>query len=424
MVETASEWPRLRPIEPQWVQYNGRRYLCLKDPLELGDETVLVPEALVPLLGLCDGTRDAAGLRTAMALRTGVQVTPAVVAELLDRLDRALLLDGDGYRTAKTRELKAFRSSEYRDPFYADKVYPGDPERLKETLNGYCQRHPAEPSTRTNLVGLVCPHIDYARGHATYADLWQRARLSLDGTELVIVFGTDHRGGPGTITPTRQSYATPLGVLQTDVEAVDDVVDALGGEAALDEELHHANEHSIELALVWMHHFMDGRPVDVVPILCGSFHRFVSGETDPGDDDRIRAAVEALKRASAGRRTLVIAAGDLAHVGPAFGDSRPLDAVQMADVASRDEETISAICNTDAASMMSAAQRELDARRLCGLPPIYMALRYLERASGEVVGYAQCPADEAGASIVSIAGVLLYGDAAGGQSPNAATRRP
>ena len=424
MTETASERPRLRPVEPQWVQYNGRRYLYLKDPLDLGDEVVLVPEGLAPLLGLCDGTRDAAGLRTAMALRTGVQVAPSTVDELLARLERALLLDGDGYRAAMARELTAYRTSEYRRPFHADKVYPGDPERLRETLDGYCERYPAEPSTRKDLVGLVCPHIDYARGHATYADLWQRARPALDGTELVIVFGTDHRGGPGTITPTRQSYATPLGVLPTDVDAVDDLADALGGEAAFDEELHHANEHSIELALVWMHHFMDGRPVDVAPILCGSFHRFVTGEEDPESDDRIGAAVEALRRAAAGRRTLVIAAGDLAHVGPAFGDPRPLDAVQTADVASRDEETISAICGGDAASVMSGARRELDARRLCGLPPIYMALRYLERASGEAAGYAQCPADEAGGSIVSIAGVLLYGGDVDGQISSAATRRP
>ena len=413
MAETASGRPRLRPVEPQWVQYNGRRYLYLKDPMDLGSEAVLVPETLAPLLALCDGTRDAAGLRAAMALRTGVQVAPSAVDELLDRLDSALLLDGPSYRAAKARALKAYRTSVYRRPFHADKVYPGTPERLRETLDGYCQMYPSEPSPRTDLVGLVCPHIDYARGHATYAHLWQRARPALDGTELVIVFGTDHRGGFGAITPTRQSYATPLGVLPTDVEAVDGVADALGGEAAFDEELHHANEHSIELALVWMHHFMGGRAVEVVPILCGSFHRFVIGEEDPESDDRIGAAIEALRRAAAGRRTLVIAAGDLAHVGPAFGDARPLDAVRMADVASRDDETISAIRGGDAASVMSGARREMDARRLCGLPPIYMALRYLERASGEAVGYAQCPADESGGSIVSIAGVLLYGEVGG-----------
>lgn len=424
MTETALERPRLRPVEPQWVQYEGRRYLYLKDPLDLSDEVVLVPETLAPLLGLCDGTRDAAGLRTAMALRTGVQVTPMVVAELLARLDQALLLDGDGYRAAKARQMTAYRTSEHRRLFHADKVYPGDPARLRETLDGYCEKYPTKPSTRTNLVGLVCPHIDYARGHSTYAELWQRARPALDGTELVIVFGTDHRGGPGTITPTRQSYATPLGVLPTDIAAVDHLADALGGDAAFDEELHHANEHSIELALVWMHHFMDGRSVDVLPILCGSFHRFVTGDEDPNGDDRIRTTVEALRQTVAGRRTLVIAAGDLAHVGPAFGDPRPLDAVQMADVASKDEETISAICGGDAASLMSGAQRELDARRLCGLPPIYMALRYLEGASGEAVGYSQCPADEAGASIVSIAGVLLYGGHMDVQSSSAATRRP
>ena len=55
---------------------------------------------------------------------------------------------------------------------------------------------------------------------------------------------------------------------------------------------------------------------------------------------------------------------------------------------------------------------------MCGLPPIYMLLRYLERAgmsslSGEEFGYDQCPADERGGSLVSIVGVLLYGEDAG-----------
>ena len=67
-----------------------------------------------------------------------------------------------------------------------------------------------------DLVGMLCPHIDFARGHETYAQLWERARPSLHDVDLTIILGTDHSGGPGMITPTRQSYATPYGPLPTD----------------------------------------------------------------------------------------------------------------------------------------------------------------------------------------------------------------
>ena len=105
---------------------------------------------------------------------------------------------------------------------------------------------------------------------------------------------------------------------------------------------------------------------------------------------------------------MVIAAGDIAHVGPAFGDTQPLDQAALAELAALDDETISTICEGDAGAFFDGSRRELDARRLCGLPPIYLALRYLEDARGEALGYAQCPADGAGTSVVSIAGVLLY----------------
>ena len=39
---------------------------------------------------------------------------------------------------------------------------------------------------------------------------------------------------------------------------------------------------------------------------------------------------------------------------------------------------------------------EGDRRHVCGLPPIYLALRLLGEVSGEPAGYAQCPADPQG----------------------------
>ncbi len=74
-------------------------------------------------------------------------------------------------------------------------------------------------------------------------------------------------------------------MLPTDRRIVDGLVDVLGPERALTEEIHHIGEHSIELALVWFHYFLEGRPCPIVPILCGSFQHFLTGEGDPAEDE-------------------------------------------------------------------------------------------------------------------------------------------
>ena len=110
----------------------------------------------------------------------------------------------------------------------------------------------------------------------------------------------------------------------------------------------------------------------------------------------------------ADRNALVIAAGDLAHVGPNFGDAAPVDAVGRAALAAEDAASVDAICRGDAAGFFELSRVESDRRRICGLSPIYLMLRLLGPMGGESMGYEQCPADANGGSLVSIVGALLY----------------
>ncbi|HLZ08092.1 MAG TPA: AmmeMemoRadiSam system protein B, partial [Chloroflexota bacterium] len=117
--------------------------------------------------------------------------------------------------------------------------------------------------------------------------------------------------------------------------------------------------------------------------------------------------LEALRVATYGRRVLVVASADLAHVGPAFGDDLPLDSDGRQRLAAADATLLETVRTGDADGFFSELREERDRRRVCGLPPIYLMLRYLGRSDGTVVEYAQCRADAQGGSIVSIAGVLL-----------------
>ena len=405
--------PKLRLVEPRWVDHQNQRYLYLHDPMGLSQNPILVPQQLAPVLALCDGERDIAGIRSAVLLRTGMPLTPEHITELVQELDKAYLIENGQYQVELASRLTKYREARYRPASHAGGVYPPGANDLTKAFHEYSKTvsKDLEPLPESaNIIGMLCPHIDYARGHATYAQLFHRAAPAIQDVELAIILGTDHYGGLGSITPTRQSYRTPHGVLETDTEIVDGLANVLGEDVAFDEEIHHTSEHSIELASVWFHHFIGGRDCKMVPILLGSFHHFVVGESDPKDDEQLSSAIQYLKDATAGRKTLVIAAGDLAHVGPAFGDSEALDDDAKRLLASRDEKSIDDILAGDADGFFQRSKEEGDSRKICGLSPIYMMLKQIGATSGEFLGYDQCPADADNGSVVSIAGALLFGD--------------
>ena len=405
--------PKLRLLEPQLVDYQGQRMIYLHDSLGIARDGALIPQPLAPLLSLCDGTRDISGLHSGLLMRTGNTLPEHVIEQVIKQLDDAFLLENGAYQVAAADVLRRYRDARHRPPSHAGPVYPGDSAGLSRAFAGYCEETPVEETANLPagaLVGMLCPHIDYARGHRTYAELWQRAKPSLDEIELVIILGTDHSGGLGMITPTRQSYFTPHGVLPTDTEIVDGLAEVLGQRRAYAEEIHHINEHSIELASVWLHHFLGGRACPVVPILCGSFHHFIADGNSPLEDKNIVSVVQFLREATQDRNTLIVAAGDLAHLGPAFGDSAPLDTIARAKLSAEDSASIEDIRNGDAVRFFERSRAESDSRRICGISPIYLMLECLsgKKILGESMGYDQCPADAQGGSVVSIAGALLY----------------
>jgi len=406
-----TENPRLRPIQVHSIQYENQPMLLLDDPLHLSETSIAVPRPLAALLMLMDGTRDAAGLEAALQVQAGVRLAPGLLGHLLDGLDAAYLLDNDRFRQARAAAVEAYRGAPFR-PLTVDGASFAYPEMAAAQLQGTLDALPplpAEPDDHdaAPIRGVVSPHIDYQRGGPVYAEVWRAAAEAARQAELVILLGTDHRGGEASLTLTHQSYATPFGVLPTEQGLVDALAAALGEEAAFGEELNHRQEHSIELAAVWLHFMRGGEAVPVLPILCGSFGDFVAGQGEPATHEPFAQAVEALRRAMAARRTLVVAAADLAHIGPAFGDSRAVDFIGRAQQRNADERLMASVCVGDAESFFAQIRDEGDRRHVCGLPPIYLTLRLLGQVQGRLAGYDLCPADPQGLSFVSIAGAVL-----------------
>jgi AmmeMemoRadiSam system protein B len=409
MKSCAQPFPKLRPVDARPVSHEGKSYFVLRDPLQLSDKILLIPQALGPLLALCDGTREDAGaLVAAMALRFGVRIGTDIVEQVIAALDDALLLDNARLERAQADALETYRRAPMRKPALAGLSYPEDPDKLRGLLQGFVEMAGDDPSSnaRPEVRGLVSPHIDYARGGPVYARVWTRAAEMAKFADLAVIFGTDHYGGNAQITLTRQHYSTPFGVLPTPREIVDTLAESIDPVSATAGELAHRGEHSIELAAVWLHFIRDGIPCDVVPILCGSFGEFIRGQSEAQTDPKLCGLIDALNHATRGRRVLVIAAADLAHVGPAFGGP-PVGTAGREALKGADDELIDRICAGDAEGFLGAIKRVEDRNNVCGVSPIYLALRMLAGAAGESLAYDRCPADEANTSLVSICGVVL-----------------
>lgn len=399
--------PKVRPLISEWVQANGDLRLALRDPDELIEGTVFVSPALAPVLELCDGTHSLAAIQAALSIRYGLSLPTDTLESLIQQLDDALLLESERAEMARRDARESYRSAPFRPPALAGASYPADPAELTAMLAGFVDAlEPPSCPNQPAVRGIVSPHIDYDRGGPVYARTWQHAQAAVREAEVVVILGTDHAGSPGMLTPTRQDYATPWGTLPTDQDAVDHFAAAWGDDSLYDEELHHRREHSIELAAVWLHYMREGEPVALVPILCGSFLPFTAGNASPEDDRRFTESIATLKMALAGRRALVVAAADLAHMGPAFGDPQPLEREDKAELERFDGGLLAAACQGDAEDFLGLLQQSRDKQKVCGLPPIYAALQMLGPVSGQVLDYAQCPADGMGGSVVSVAGVV------------------
>jgi AmmeMemoRadiSam system protein B len=402
--------PLVRNLEPAWIEEGGEKLLVLRDREGLMPAPVAVPAVVGVVLSLCDGARDEASIRSILEREVGQSFGADELGDLLDQLEEALILDGPHASATRAGALAQFRAAP-RPALLADAVYPADPAALRARIAELGRGTSDRPSARDErLRGVISPHIDYTRGGKVYHTVFERAAPALRAADLLVVFGTDHSGAPGSVTLTRQSFDTPFGRFETDRAIVDAIAAAIGEEDAFAEELHHRGEHSIELGLVWAAAAL-GEPASrptIVPILCGSFHEFTAGRAEPGTFARFAAAIDALRRAIGGRRLFTIAAADLAHVGPAFGDERPIDQPARARLREADERLLHAAAWGRADEFFAQLREERDARRICGLPPIYLMLRLLEDARGEMVAYEQCPADDANGSLVSVGGMLFW----------------
>jgi AmmeMemoRadiSam system protein B len=184
------------------------------------------------------------------------------------------------------------KSSDVRKAAVAGMFYPDDPAELRDMVADFLAQADAQgPAPKA----LIAPHAGYVYSGPIAASAFARLRSARDVVRRVVLMGPSHRVPfHGMAVPTARFFATPLGTIPIDEDAVRNVL-ALPQVVTLDAA--HAMEHSLEVHLPFLQVALD--EFSLVPI--------VVGEADPDD------IADVLDAVWGGPETLLVISSDLSH---------------------------------------------------------------------------------------------------------------
>lgn len=391
--------PRLRAVEAFPVEHEGQRCIALRDPAGFTDQIAVLPGPLLDLVSLFDGEHPVEVIRDILRRRHGEAPSVQQIAALVERLDDAGFLESERFEARRRATEDAFRRSAVRPAAHAGGAYAGEADGLRDQIASFFA-HADGPGSRDGLPGggagtlsaLIAPHIDFNRGGPTYAWAYQEV-LERSDADLYVILGTCHAGMADPFAVTLKPYDTPLGPVAVDRDFYD-ALSRRAGQDLLASEPAHRSEHSIEFQAVMLQSLVGARrPFAILPVLASYLHEAVWTGSEPEGDRRVPRFLDALceTMAASSRRVCLIAGADLAHVGPRFGDPDPNTEISLANVERADRTMLEAVVAGDARGFFAQVAADRDARRICGLSPIYSLLRLLPEAPGRLLRYRQWP---------------------------------
>ena len=402
--------PRLRAVEAFPVEHEGRRCIALRDPAGFTDRIAVLPGALLDLVSLFDGEHPIEAIRDVIRRRHGEAPSVEQIVTLVEQLDDAGFLESERFAARRRATEDAFRRSPVRLAAHAGGAYAGEADALRAQIAGFFAHAdgPGTPSAAPaprpgTLSALIAPHIDFHRGGPTYAWAYQEV-LERSDADLFVILGTCHAGMADPFAVTLKPYDTPLGPVAVDRDFYD-ALDGRAGQDLLASEPAHRAEHSIEFQAVMLQSLLGGRrPFTILPVLASYLHEAVWAGAEPEDDPRVPRFLDALREtiAASNRRVCLVAGVDLAHVGPRFGDPDPNTERSLAAVERADRAMLESVVAGDARGFFAQVAADRDARRICGLSPIYSLLRLLPTGPGRLLQYRQWPDPEGAVTFCAV----------------------
>jgi len=395
------ENPRVRWIEAVPFVQEGRELILLRDTEGIAENALVVSKEAAFMISLMDGSRTARDIQADFMQATGELVYIEKIQGLIDTMDSYLFLANENYRNHYTKLREEYEKSPVRNAMLAGKSYSENRMELLAFLDEKLKKA-TDGTISGEITGIVAPHIDYSRGMGVYQKTYPHLRNC--NKPLVVIFGTCHHLTQNILSISLKDFETPLEIIPH-AKGLDNAI--LGNKVLgkYVEEWPHRSEHSIELQLPLLQFVMQ-HDFEILPILTGSMHEHVEGEKniDDGEIDEITVNLQEVL-AAYGRPFIVVSGADLAHIGAQFGDRFELDTATLARSKVRDDMLLESIRKVDAKGFFERIKEEKDARRICGLTPIFFQLKLLAGCKCDIVAYDQWTD---GKSSVSFAGGIFY----------------
>ena len=212
--------------------------------------------------------------------------------------------------------------AEIRPSPIAGTWYQGNPERLAKQIDGFIQAAKL-PDLKGEIVGLIAPHAGHrysgrTAGYAFRSVLGQQR-------DLVAVVSPLHGFFPEPLlTSAHQAYATPLGTVPVDREAVYELDRCLRQEANIHlTAVANDSEHSLEIELPFLQRTLVGG-FKLLPVMIRSQTPSLAGQLG-------RALAEVIRQNGSRNSTLLVASTDLSHFYPEIEANR-LDAEMLKQI--------------------------------------------------------------------------------------------
>ena len=183
-----------------------------------------------------------------------------------------------------------------RRPAVAGTFYPDSPAELEVAIRNYLDDARIHRPEDADLPkAIIAPHAGYIYSGPIAASAYVRMEMARDQVERVVLLGPAHRYPlSGLAAPNVDAFATPLGQVPIDREALDL---ALTLDCVTVMDLAHTSEHSLEVHLPFLQ------------LLFGDFSLvpLVVGDAEP---EAVRAVLDLLWN---GPETFIVVSSDLSH---------------------------------------------------------------------------------------------------------------
>ncbi len=212
--------------------------------------------------------------------------------------------------------------AEIRPSPIAGTWYLGDPQRLAQQIDGFIKAAKL-PALDGEVVGLIAPHAGHrysgrTAGHAFRCVLGQQR-------DLVVIVSPMHGFLPEPLfTSAHKAYATPLGTVPVDLEAVFELNQCLNQQANLElTALANDREHSLEIELPFLQRALAG-DFKLLPVMVRSQAPELAGQLG-------HALAEVTRRKGSQHSSLLVASTDLSHFYPEL-EADQLDAEMLKQI--------------------------------------------------------------------------------------------